>query len=292
MDGQVAVGLETSRATTAKILVDRVRRVFPATSSRSVDVIALDDVSIEVRDHEIVGLLGPSGCGKTTLLNLIAGFDRPTDGAILVAGRAVERPGPDRMVVFQFPALFAWLTVWENVVFGPKQRGERRSEYEPRARALVQAVGLAGREHDFPYQLSGGMKQRVQLARALLNRPQVLLMDEPFGALDSQTRSQMQELLLDVWARYHPTILLVTHDPEEALLLCHRIYVMGRRGTVREELAVPFPYPRAFDLIGTAEFARLKVALLAALRAEERPAPGDPPAAGHPVDHAKEVHDA
>jgi len=130
-------------------------------------------------------------------------------------------------------------------------------------------VGLKGREHDFPYQLSGGMKQRVQLARALLNRPQVLLMDEPFGALDSQTRSQMQELLHEVWNLYHPTVVLVTHDAEEALFLCHRIYVMNRRGGVRGVIAVPFPFPRKFDLIGSTEFARLKYELLSALRTEE-----------------------
>jgi NitT/TauT family transport system ATP-binding protein len=224
-----------------------------------------------VFEQEIVGLLGPSGCGKTTLLNLIAGFDHQDDGEILVAGRRVRGPGPDRMVVFQFPALFAWLTVWDNLVFGPRQRGEALPDYQPRAQALMQAVGLAGREHDYPYQLSGGMKQRAQLARALLNRPEVLLMDEPFGALDSQTRSQMQELLLEVWGRYHPTVLLVTHDAEEALFLCHRIYVMGRHGGMRQEIAVPFAYPRSFDLIGTPEFARLKYELLTALRSEEGP---------------------
>ena len=147
--------------------------------------------------------------------------------------------------------------------------GEEEREYSPRAQALLEAVGLKGREHDFPYQLSGGMKQRVQLARALLNRPEVLLMDEPFGALDSQTRSQMQELLHQVWSLYHPTILLVTHDAEEALFLCHRICVMDCHGGIRETLTVPFPFPRKFDLIGTTEFAHLKYELLRALRMEE-----------------------
>ena len=252
-----------------KISLEGVGRVFQPTSKRSSPVVALKGVNGEVFEEEIVGLLGPSGCGKTTLLNLIAGFDRQDQGEIIVAGKKVERPGPDRMVVFQFPALFAWLTVWENVVFGPKERGESRKEYEPRARSLLESVGLKGREHDYPYQLSGGMKQRVQLARALLNQPEVLLMDEPFGALDSQTRSQMQELLHNVWGLYHPTILLVTHDAEEALFLCHRIYVMDCRGGIRETIQVPFPFPRKFDLIGSPEFARLKYTLLAALRAEE-----------------------
>ncbi len=262
--------METSPAPPkVMISLQGVGRAFPPASKRSHPVVALKGVNAEVFQEEIVGLLGPSGCGKTTLLGLIAGFDRQNEGEITVSGRKVEKPGPDRMVVFQFPALFAWLTVWENLVFGPKARREKEGEYGPRARALLEAVGLKGREHDFPYQLSGGMKQRVQLARALLNRPQVLLMDEPFGALDSQTRSQMQELLLEVWSLYHPTILLVTHDAEEALFLCHRIYVMDCRGGIQETIPVPFAFPRKFALIGTTEFAALKYKLLSALRAEE-----------------------
>jgi NitT/TauT family transport system ATP-binding protein len=252
-----------------KISLQGVGRVFAPTSKRSSSVVALKGVNGEVFEEEIVGLLGPSGCGKTTLLNLIAGFDHQDEGEIIVAGKKVGRPGPDRMVVFQFPALFAWLTVWENVVFGPKERGENAKDFEPRARSLLDSVGLKGREHDYPYQLSGGMKQRVQLARALLNQPQVLLMDEPFGALDSQTRSQMQELLHNVWSLYHPTILLVTHDAEEALYLCHRIYVMDCHGRIREMIHVPFPFPRKFDLIGSTDFAHLKYTLLRVLRTEE-----------------------
>ncbi len=270
MDGEVMTAPEAAGAASRTMISIRgVGRVFPPTSKRSSPIVALKGVNAAVFEQEIVGLLGPSGCGKTTLLNLIAGFDRQSEGEIIVAGRRVERPGPDRMMVFQFPALFGWLTVWKNVVFGPRERGEDERDYGPRTHALLEAVGLKGREHDFPYQLSGGMKQRVQLARALLNRPEVLLMDEPFGALDSQTRSQMQELLLEVWGLYHPTILLVTHDAEEALFICHRIYVMDCHGGIRESITVPFPFPRMFDLIGTTEFARLKVALLRALRSEE-----------------------
>lgn len=275
--------VQTAVASRVKIEMQRVSRVFPPTEKRPSPVVALAGVSGVVRDQEIVGMLGPSGCGKTTLLNLIAGFDRPDEGEILASGRRVERPGPDRMMVFQSPALFVWLTVWDNVVFGPRHHGEDRRVYEPRAHSLLEAVGLAGREYDYPYQLSGGMKQRVQLARALLNRPDVLLMDEPFGALDSQTRSQMQELLLQVWSLYHPTILLVTHDAEEALFLCHRIYVMSRGGTLREDLAVPFPPPRTFGLIGTSQFAQLRYTLLRALRSEEiNAAPSATPEAAQP----------
>lgn len=268
MGGEVAT-VTAQAPPPPKIVVRDVGRTFPPTSKRSSPVVALREANCEVYAQEIVGLLGPSGCGKTTLLNLIAGFDRQDQGSITIGGRPAGRPGPDRMMVFQFPALFGWLTVWDNIVFGPRHRGEDAREYVPRARALIQAVGLSGREHDYPHQLSGGMKQRVQLARALLNRPEVLLMDEPFGALDSQTRSQMQELLLQVWGLYHPTILLVTHDPEEALFLCGRVYIMGRDGRIRDCLTVPFPYPRAVGLIGTAEFARLKYELLRALRPEE-----------------------
>jgi len=268
LGGEVAT-VTVQTAPPAKIVVRDVGRTFPPASKRSFPIVALREVNCEVYAQEIVGLLGPSGCGKTTLLNLIAGFDRQDQGTISVGGQPVNRPGPDRMMVFQFPALFGWLTVWDNIVFGPRHRGEDEREYVPRARALIEAVGLSGREHDYPHQLSGGMKQRVQLARALLNRPEVLLMDEPFGALDSQTRSQMQELLLQVWGLYHPTILLVTHDPEEALFLCGRVYIMGRDGRIQDSLTVPFPYPRTVGLIGTAEFARLKYELLRALRPDE-----------------------
>ena len=269
MDGQVTAVTPAGAPAAAKITVREATRIFPAASERSHAIVALAGVTCEVQEMEIVGLLGPSGCGKTTLLNLVAGFDRQDDGQIIVAGRGVTRPGPDRMMVFQSPALFGWLTVWENTIFGPRHRGENPSDYEPRARGLIEAVGLSGREHDYPHQLSGGMKQRVQLARALLNRPDVLLMDEPFGALDSQTRSQMQELLLQIWSLYYPTILLVTHDAEEALFLCHRVYVMSRDGRIRESLTVPFPFPRSVELVGSAAFAHLKFQLLEALRAEE-----------------------
>jgi NitT/TauT family transport system ATP-binding protein len=244
-----------------KIAVTGVTRSFPPASKRSRRIDALHGITCVVHEHEIVGLLGPSGCGKSTLLNLIAGFDRPDRGEIRVGGRPVMRPGPDRMMVFQAPALFLWLSVWDNLVFGPRHRGEPRRDYEPRANALLAAVGLAGREHDYPYQLSGGMRQRLQLARALINRPDVLLMDEPFGALDAQMRGQMQELLLRVWGLDHPAVLLVTHDPEEALFLCQRLYVMGY-GTIREALTVPFPFPRTLALVGQPEFARLKYRLL------------------------------
>jgi NitT/TauT family transport system ATP-binding protein len=251
---------------TAAITMRGVGKVFaPSTRGQSAFV-ALDGVDLGVEAREIVAVVGPSGCGKTTILKLIAGFDVPTSGTILVDGRPLAPPGPDRAYVFQSPALFDWLTVQDNVVFGPRHRGEPSAEYLARAAELIGAVGLAGWQRHYPYQLSGGMRQRVQLARALINRPAVLLMDEPFGALDAQTRARMQELLLSIWTAYHPTVLMVTHDVEEALLVSHRVYVMTRApGRVKACVGVPFNHPRGVDLVGTAEFAALKYSLLKSL---------------------------
>jgi NitT/TauT family transport system ATP-binding protein len=249
-----------------------VGKVFPPLHRGQAPVSALEDVDLAVAEREIVAVIGPSGCGKTTLLNLVAGFERPTAGTIRVGGRPLGPPGPDRSVIFQSPALFGWLTVEENVEFGPRHRGEARGDYLPRARELIRAVGLKGWEGHYPYQLSGGMRQRVQLARALINRPGVLLMDEPFGALDAMTRARMQELVLRVGGVYHPTLLLVTHDVEEAILLSHRVYVMTKPpGRIKLTLTVPFAAPRSVDLVGSAEFAALKYSLLKSLWEEEMP---------------------
>jgi NitT/TauT family transport system ATP-binding protein len=243
-----------------------VGKVFAPSARGQSPFVALDHLDLAVEAREIVGVVGPSGCGKTTILKLIAGFDVPTSGSVMVNGRSLDPPGPDRVVVFQSPALFDWLTVQDNVVFGPRHRGELKADYLARAGELIGAVGLAGWERHYPYQLSGGMRQRVQLARALINRPAVLLMDEPFGALDAQTRARMQELLLGIWAAYHPTVLLVTHDVEEALLVAHRVYVMTRApGHIKHCVTVPFAHPRGVDLVGTAEFAALKYSILKSL---------------------------
>ena len=249
-----------------------VGKVFPPLHRGQVPVSALEDVDLVVAEREIVAVIGPSGCGKTTILNLVAGFDGPSTGTIRVGGRPLSPPGPDRSLIFQSPSLFGWLTVEGNVVFGPRHRGEAPEEYLPRARDLIRAVGLEGWERHYPYQLSGGMRQRVQLARALINRPAMLLMDEPFGALDAQTRARMQELLLRIWGLYHPTLLLVTHDVEEAILLSHRVYVMTRRpGRIKLTFPVPFGAPRSLDLVGSAEFAALKYSMIKSLWEEEMP---------------------
>lgn len=251
---------------TARIELKGVEKIFLPLHRGQAPVSALEDVDLAIAEREIVAVIGPSGCGKTTILNLIAGFDPPTAGTIRVDGQPLGPPGPDRSLIFQSPTLFSWLTVQENVVFGPKLRGEPTAEYLPRARDLIQAVGLDGWERHYPYQLSGGMRQRVQLARALVNRPAVLLMDEPLGALDAQTRARMQEVLLQIWGLYQPTVLLVTHDVEEAILLSHRVYVMTRSpGRIKLSLTVPFAASRSLALVGSAEFAALKYSVIKSL---------------------------
>ena len=192
-------------------------------------MLALEDINLNVAEREFVAILGPSGCGKSTLLNMVAGFDRPTRGTVRVDGEEIVDPSPRRGVVFQEPALFPWFSVMENVVFGPKTQRQPAADYRRRAAQILEQVGLRGFEASYPAELSGGMRQRVGIARVLIMQPQVLLMDEPFGSLDAQTRMLMQELLLQVWERHHQTVLFITHDIEEALLLADRVCVMTAR---------------------------------------------------------------
>src|SRR5437763_3854527 len=236
---------------------------------RRVEALRAIEVAVEV--NEFAALLGPSGCGKSTLLNMVAGFDRPTRGEVLVNGVRVERPAPSRAVVFQEPALFPWYTVLDNITFGPKTRGLRPAAYQPRVDALLEQVGLEGFESHYPAELSGGMKQRVGIARVLVMEPQVLLMDEPFGSLDAQTRLVMQELLLSVWERHHQTVLFVTHDVEEPLLLAARVSVLtARPGRIKKRISVELPRPRALELTTSAAFNDLKREVLSLIREESR----------------------
>jgi NitT/TauT family transport system ATP-binding protein len=229
---------------------------------------ALQNVSLTVPSRQFVTILGPSGCGKSTLLNIIAGFEAPSAGRVRVAGEEVSAPHPSRAVVFQEAALFPWLNVWENVIFGPKAVGMAKSHYVPLARELLEAMELCGFEKVLPSQLSGGMKQRVGIARALIMRPSVLLMDEPFGALDAQTRLQMQELLLSVWERFRKTIVFITHDMDEAILLSDVVYVMSARpGRLRRRIDVTIPRPRSGALLANEEFNRLRGEIFALLHA-------------------------
>jgi len=228
---------------------------------------ALKDIDLTISEGEFVAILGPSGCGKSTLLNLIAGFEQPTSGSLQVFGEAVNKPGPDRAVVFQEPALFPWMSVWDNIVFGPKLRGISSSQYTTEAKEYLSALGLDGFADHLPDQLSGGMKQRVGIARALLSHPRVMLMDEPFGALDAQTRIQMQQLLLEVWEQHRRTVVFITHDIDEAILLADVVYIMSARpGSVRDRLEVKLPRPRNVDLLTDFQFNEIRRSIFAQLR--------------------------
>lgn len=231
------------------------------------EVVALDQVDFDVAEGEFVALLGPSGCGKSTLLNLVAGFETLSDGTLTFDNAPVTRPGPDRGVVFQEASLLPWLSVWENVVFGPKVQKLARSDYEPRAKEILRVVGLEAFHDALPVQLSGGMRQRVGIARALVMEPRALLMDEPFGALDAQTRLSMQALLLDVWQTLKTTVLFVTHDIDEAILLADRICVMtARPGRITRTIPITLLRPRSIDDLTSAEFNRFKAMIMAEMR--------------------------
>jgi len=231
-------------------------------------VTAVQDVSLEVKQGEFVSIVGRSGCGKTTLLNMIAGFIPVTGGEILLDGRAIDGPGPDRGVVFQSFALFPWKTVLQNVAFGPRMRGLPDAECERIAREYLALVGLAEVAERYPAELSGGMQQRVGVVRALANNPDVLLMDEPFASVDAQTRMTLQEELTRIWLERRPTIVFVTHDVEEAVFLANRVVVLCK-GRVLNEIDVPLPRPRAWDrLIEDAKFKQLSKEVLQRVRAE------------------------
>ena len=229
---------------TVNLQVNRVSKEFVDRRTKST-VRALDEINLEVQKGEIICILGPSGCGKSTLLNIVAGFLPPSGGEVRVDGRPVIEPGPDRGFVFQEFALFPWRTVLENVEFGPVLKGMEKAERHARARELIQRIHLTGFEDKFPFELSGGMKQRVGIARALANDPEVLLMDEPFGALDAQTRRVMQEELLKLLGETKKTVLFVTHAIDEAIVLADRVVVMtARPGQVKALLGVDLPRPR------------------------------------------------
>jgi NitT/TauT family transport system ATP-binding protein len=253
----------------AMVSVRGVAKVFHD-AKRGRETVALQEIDLDIGESEFLCLLGPSGCGKSTILNLIAGFEQPTRGSVAVAGQAVQRPGPDRSVVFQQPQLFPWLSVLDNVTFGLRMAGEPAARCVERAHRYIQLVGLTGFDGHYPYELSGGMQQRVSIARAWISQPRTLLMDEPFGALDAQTRQMMQELLLSAWEKQRTTVLFVTHDIDEALFLADRLAVMtARPGRIKEVVSVDFPRPRQYDtLIFQPEYIRLKQRVLASIRSE------------------------
>lgn len=221
--------------------------------------LALDTVDLAIKPAEFVCLLGPSGCGKSTLLNVVAGFLRPDAGAILVDGDPVSGPGADRCMLFQSPTLFPWLTARDNVLFGPRAQRTLSGRAVRRADELLDIVGLRGFEDHYPHQLSGGMRHRAAFARALINQPPILLMDEPFAALDAITRASMQVFLLGLWEQLKMTILFVTHDVEEATLLADRVCVMSPRpGRIMTITDITLPRPRTQETMDTSEFIALR----------------------------------
>lgn len=230
---------------------------------------AVQNLTFDIAPGELVCVLGPSGCGKSTLLSAIAGHLKASQGSIRVDADNVSAPHPERGLVFQQHTLFPWQKVIDNVAFGLKMRGLKRNARRAQARELLQLVGLDDFADRYPWQLSGGMQQRVELARVLINRPRVLLMDEPFGALDAITRLRMQQLLLDIWERIGTTILFVTHDIDEALFLADRVLVMSPRpGRIVEEIALDFARPRTQELLTSTRFAALKRRCLHLLHAD------------------------
>src|ERR1700752_2966485 len=225
------------------ILIERLSKRFEP--ARGTTHLALSDISLDVAAGEFVSILGPSGCGKSTLLYIVGGFVQPTRGRAKMKGRAITGPGPDRGPVFQEFALFPWKTVLGNVMYGPRQQGVKHADAEAQSKALLEMVGLKGFENFYPKELSGGMKQRVALARTLAYHPEVLLMDEPFGALDAHTRTRLQNDLLNIWERDRKTVLFVTHSVEEAVFLSDKVVMMSRSpGRIRQIVDIALPRPR------------------------------------------------
>jgi ABC-type nitrate/sulfonate/bicarbonate transport system ATPase subunit len=249
--------------------ITRVSKTFPG------GTVALQATDLAVQENDFITVLGPSGCGKSTLLRMVAGLDTPTSGSIELDRRPVIGPGADRGMVFQSYTLFPWLTVLQNVCFGLRERGLPIAEQHAVATSFIAKVGLRGFEGHYPKQLSGGMQQRTALARALANNPRILLMDEPFGALDHQTRELMQELLLGIWEAERKTVLFVTHDIDEAIFMGTRVVVMSARpGRIKCDIAVPLPHPRHYSVKTTPQFMDLKARLTEEIRIEVRRAAG------------------
>ena len=237
------------------------------------EVVALDDISFAVAEGEFAVIVGPSGCGKSTLLRLIAGLQERSVGETLLDGAPISGPSRERGMVFQSYTLFPWLNVLDNAAFGLSLRGLSKSECRARAAVFVEQVGLRKFEKAWPSQLSGGMRQRAALARTLANDPKILLMDEPFGALDSQTRLLMQELLLGVWERSRKTALFITHDIDEAIFLADRVLVMtARPGRIKREIVIPIPRPRGMETFTSPEFTAIKREVQAMMREEAQKA--------------------
>jgi NitT/TauT family transport system ATP-binding protein len=240
------------------------------------ELVALSETTFEVHRGEFVCVLGPSGCGKSTLLNVIAGFVTPNCGSVRLGGKTITQPSVERGMVFQEHTLFPWKTVWGNIALAPRMKGLSKEQVRHTVNRLVALVGLNGFEKAYPYELSGGMAQRVGLARLLAADPEVLLMDEPFGSLDSQTRLDMQEELLRIWEDFRKTVLFITHDIDEALLLSDRVLLMSRRpGRILETFNVPLPRPRTASLTNSPDILRIRAEIFGLIRKEQHKSVND-----------------
>jgi NitT/TauT family transport system ATP-binding protein len=243
-----------------RVDIRNVSKVYPTRSAGV--IVAVEDISLSVRPGEVVSVVGPSGCGKTTVLNMLAGFERPTSGELMMNGQPIVDPSPVRGVVFQQAALFPWLRIGDNMLYGPRSTGETAGA-RARMRDILEAVGLSEFERAYPRELSGGMMQRISIARVLMNNPEVLLLDEPFGALDAQTRLEMQEYVLKVHSMFGTTMVLVTHDIDESIYIADRVVVMSSRpGRVLEILDVDEGRPRSRDFLTSMEFTDRKRRIL------------------------------
>ncbi|HTO12259.1 MAG TPA: ABC transporter ATP-binding protein [Candidatus Binatia bacterium] len=252
----------------SRLVIEAVSRTFPGVHGGP-PTRALEPTSLAVADNDFICVLGPSGCGKSTLLRIVAGLDTPTTGRVVLDGAPVTGPGAERGMVFQSYTLFPWLTVTENICFGLREKGVPAAEQARRAAHYVARVGLEGFERHYPKMLSGGMQQRTALARALANDPKILLLDEPFGALDNQTRSLMQELLLSIWEAERTTVLFVTHDIDEAIFMANRVAVMtARPGRIKTDLTIDLAHPRHYTVKTSPEFSAYKARLTEEIRAE------------------------
>ena len=265
----------------SRLSIRGVGRTFPGVNGGAA-TLALQPTDLDVADNDFITILGPSGCGKSTLLRIVAGLDSQTSGEVLLDGAPVRGPGAERGMVFQSYTLFPWLTVQQNICFGLRERGLPRAQQLEIAGAFLDKVGLRGFENHFPKQLSGGMQQRVAIARALANGPRMLLMDEPFGALDHQTRELMQELLLGIWEAEKKTVLFVTHDIDEAVFMGSRVVVMSARpGRIKLDRVVALPHPRHYSVKTSPAFTALKAELTEQVRVEVRAAQQAAAASAH-----------
>jgi ABC-type nitrate/sulfonate/bicarbonate transport system ATPase subunit len=250
-----------------------VSRSFASAAKGGAATLALQATDLTVTENDFITILGPSGCGKSTLLRIVAGLDTQTSGEVLLEGKTISGAGADRGMVFQSYTLFPWLTVLDNVCFGLRERDMPRTQQLEIAHSFIQKVGLKGFENHFPKQLSGGMQQRTAIARALANNPRILLMDEPFGALDHQTRELMQELLLSIWEQERKTVMFVTHDIDEAVFMGSRVVVMSARpGRIKLDRKIELAYPRHYSVKTSPEFSSLKAELTEQVRVEVRAA--------------------